>query len=197
MLVVSDRERRPKDQAVDAAIEQAADLPEPLVVVLLEVGHLLAIADPDGDRQVIGPGQRHVDARQHVDPERIVRRDHHADHLGAAGLHAVDEQVAPPAELAGRHRERAGRFPRRNVPARRAEFGEAALSETLAALATSFKRGADEPDMDVAIPRAATGAEAILAMIHQIGGGDNSTGGKFAARIGAQLLELSEVRLLK
>ena len=46
MLVVSYRKRRPKDQAINPAIQEATDLAETLIVVLLKVGHFLAITDP-------------------------------------------------------------------------------------------------------------------------------------------------------
>ena len=54
VMVVRHAERRPHDQAVHAAIEQAVDLPQALGLVLFEVGHVAEAADPDGDRQVVG-----------------------------------------------------------------------------------------------------------------------------------------------
>ena len=102
VVIVLDAESRPHDEAIDAAIQEAIDLAEAVAFFVFEVGHVAEAADPDRDRQVVVLGKRVVDAREDADPERIVRRDHDADRLGATGLHAVDEQIAAPAELAGR-----------------------------------------------------------------------------------------------
>ncbi len=40
-----------------------------------------------------------MNAGEDADPVGVVGRNHDADGLGVAGLHAVDEQVAAPAEL--------------------------------------------------------------------------------------------------
>ena len=97
VIVERARERRQQNQPVNPPIEQPADLLEPFVLVLLEVGHLLAVADPHGDRQIVRLRQHHMNARQHVDPERIERRNHHANRARSSSLHPADEQVTPPA----------------------------------------------------------------------------------------------------
>ena len=99
VVVVLDAECWPHDEAIDAAIEEAIDLAEAVAFFFFEVGHVAEVADPDGDGEVVVVGEGVVDAGEDADPEGVVRRDHDADGLGAAGLHAVDEQIAAPAEL--------------------------------------------------------------------------------------------------
>ena len=78
------------------------------------------------------------------------------------------------------------RAPKRSVLPQNAGSG---AIETLAAFATSFKTGCGRTGR-WSLPLFPSGDRccAILAMIHQIGGGDNSTGDKFCPPDDAQLL---------
>ena len=140
VMVVGHAERRPHDQAIHAAIEQPVDLFQAVAFFFFKMRHVAEVADPDGDRQVIALGQRVVNAGKHAHPKRVERRDHHADRLRAAGLHAVDEQISPPTKLARSLQHAAASFFAEAIADRRAEC-EAAASETFAAFATSFSRG--------------------------------------------------------
>ena len=78
------------NKAVDAAIKQPRNLQKPFGFSLLKVGDLLAVADPNGDWQVIRGCEDDVNACENVDPEGIERRDHHPDGARSSRLHSVD-----------------------------------------------------------------------------------------------------------
>ena len=110
VVVVLEAEGWPHDEAIDAAVEESVDLAKAVAFFFFEVRHAAEVADPDGDGEVVVVGEGVVDAGEDADPEGVVRRNHDADGLGAAGLHAVDEQVTAPAELLGGFEDAAAGF---------------------------------------------------------------------------------------